>query len=244
MDTKSRRLSRSRQAVYVWELPVRLFHWINALAITVLFTTGLYIGNPILSTEGEATNNFLMGNIRMWHGIFAFIFMGNMLVRLYWFWRGNEYSKFKIWRKSFWKDAAKTIKYYSFVSKEHNMHVGHNALAQLMYFFFVWLGGALMILTGLGIRAGGDVNGVWYTLFGWVIPGLRGEYQVRMLHHAAAWLFPIFVSGHLYMVLRQDILDDDGTVSSMISGYKYELDNKTPERESKIGLEGIPQPGK
>jgi Ni/Fe-hydrogenase 1 B-type cytochrome subunit len=35
--------------------------------------------------------------------------------------------------------------------------------------------------------------------------------------------------GHLYMVVRQDILDEDGTVSSIISGYKFGLvkhDNK------------------
>lgn len=239
-----KRPHQARRAVYVWQLPVRLFHWINALAITVLFITGLYIGNPVLNTPGEATFNFLMGSMRMWHGIFAFIFIGNLLVRLYWFWRGNDYAKLKIWRRGFWNDAVETLKYYSFISKEHKMHVGHNALAQLMYFFFIWLGGFFMILTGLGMRAGGEVSGNWQTLFGWVIPGLKGEYQVRMLHHAVAWLFPLFVAGHLYMVFRQDILDDDGTVSSMINGYKYELETTVPEREDEAGLEGIPQAGK
>ncbi len=29
--------------VKVWRWPVRLFHWLNALAITVLFFTGIYI---------------------------------------------------------------------------------------------------------------------------------------------------------------------------------------------------------
>jgi Ni,Fe-hydrogenase I cytochrome b subunit len=32
--------------VYVWEWPVRLFHWVNFLSIMVLAATGYLIGNP------------------------------------------------------------------------------------------------------------------------------------------------------------------------------------------------------
>ena len=44
--------SAAVRRVYVWQLPVRLYHWINALCILVLFLTGLYIATPILSTSG------------------------------------------------------------------------------------------------------------------------------------------------------------------------------------------------
>ena len=33
--------------VYVWELPVRAYHWINAIALVALCITGYLIGNPI-----------------------------------------------------------------------------------------------------------------------------------------------------------------------------------------------------
>ncbi|MDQ7096833.1 Ni/Fe-hydrogenase, b-type cytochrome subunit [Desulfosporosinus sp. PR] len=212
-----------RSQVYVWQFPVRFFHWLNALAITVLFLTGMYIGHPVLDAPGEAVGNFTMGSVRYWHGLSAFVFMANMLFRLYWFWVGNEYSKMKLWRKDFWQDVVRTFKYYTFMTKEHVSHAGHNALAQLMYFFFIWLGGLLMILTGLAMRGGSDPNGVIQALFGWVVPLFRSEYQVRNLHHFLAWGYALFLLGHLYMVLRQDILDDDGTISSMINGYKYEI---------------------
>lgn len=212
----------TRQSVYVWELPVRLFHWINAASITVLFITGMYIGDPFTVGQGEAVKNFIMGSMRYWHGIFAFIFTANLLVRLYWFWVGNEYSKLKLWRKSFWQDAVATFKYYTFMTYEHTLHLGHNALAQLMYFFFVWLAGAFMVLTGFAMRGGSAPNGLWQTLFGWVVPAFRGEYQVRNLHHLFAWGFAVFLLGHLYMVVRQDLLDDDATISSIVSGYKFE----------------------
>jgi Ni/Fe-hydrogenase 1 B-type cytochrome subunit len=33
--------------VYVWELPVRVYHWINAVALVVLCVTGFLIGAPV-----------------------------------------------------------------------------------------------------------------------------------------------------------------------------------------------------
>ena len=37
---------KSLREIYVWELPVRIFHWANAVAIVVLCVTGYLIGNP------------------------------------------------------------------------------------------------------------------------------------------------------------------------------------------------------
>ncbi|AET69555.1 Ni/Fe-hydrogenase, b-type cytochrome subunit [Desulfosporosinus orientis DSM 765] len=220
------------QPVYVWQLPVRLFHWINALAITVLFITGMYIGKPLFITSGEAVQNFVIGKMRHWHGVFAYIFITNMLFRLYWYWAGNEYSKFRFWKREFWGDLVATLKYYLFMTREHTIRVGHNALAQLSYFIFIWLAGLFMILTGLAMRGGSNPNGIIQALFGWVVLDLGGEYQVRNLHHLVAWGYAIFLLSHLYMVLRQDLLDDDGTVSGIINGYKY-LIAKDPSDEKK-----------
>ena len=49
---------------FVWELPIRLTHWVTAVAIVVLFSTGLYINWPVFSVQGEAAGNFLMGRFR------------------------------------------------------------------------------------------------------------------------------------------------------------------------------------
>lgn len=214
--------SKLRSPIYVWQWPVRFFHWINAAAILVLFITGLYIGSPILSAPGEAAGNFFMGNMRYWHGITAYIFTANLLFRLYWFVVGNEFAKLRFWRKEFWQDAVATLKYYLFLTREHTTHVGHNSMAQLMYLVFIWVASLVMILTGFAMRATATPSGA-LGLFSWLIPAIGSESQVRMIHHLFAWGYAAFLLGHLYMVFRQDILDDDGTVSSMISGYKYEL---------------------
>ncbi|OYU65534.1 MAG: Ni/Fe-hydrogenase, b-type cytochrome subunit, partial [Burkholderiales bacterium PBB5] len=49
------------RSVYVYEAPVRLWHWINALCITVLAVTGYLIGSPLPTMPGEASAHFLMG---------------------------------------------------------------------------------------------------------------------------------------------------------------------------------------
>ncbi len=43
------------QGYYIYEAPVRLWHWITALSIVVLAVTGYFIGRPLPSIQGEAT---------------------------------------------------------------------------------------------------------------------------------------------------------------------------------------------
>jgi Ni/Fe-hydrogenase 1 B-type cytochrome subunit len=53
--------------VYVYEAPVRLWHWVMAVAMLVLMATGYLIGSPLPSVEGEASEHFLLGYIRFAH---------------------------------------------------------------------------------------------------------------------------------------------------------------------------------
>ncbi len=55
------------EKVYVYEAPLRLWHWFNALCIVVLCVTGYLIGKPPPSVPGEASFNYLFGYIRMIH---------------------------------------------------------------------------------------------------------------------------------------------------------------------------------
>ena len=44
------------QRVYVWELPVRLYHWVNALCVVILCVTGYVVGRPVsLPVSSEAS---------------------------------------------------------------------------------------------------------------------------------------------------------------------------------------------
>ena len=70
-EATSKRLRR----VFVWELPVRVYHWLNFLAIVALCVTGYLIGNPpAIQSTAEASHRFLFGTIRFIHFIAAYIF--------------------------------------------------------------------------------------------------------------------------------------------------------------------------
>ena len=124
------------EKVYVWELPVRLTHWLLFFSILVLSATGYYIGHPFISVPGAATDHFVMGAARAVHMYAAIVFVLAMLVRFYWLFVGNSYARLtdlvplSLGRlRSFWK----TLKYYSFISRNPDEYAGHNALAGSSY---------------------------------------------------------------------------------------------------------------
>jgi Ni/Fe-hydrogenase 1 B-type cytochrome subunit len=59
---------------YVWEVPVRIWHWVMALCMVVLGITGYLIGTPPGSVGGEASEHFLFGYIRFAHFAAAYVF--------------------------------------------------------------------------------------------------------------------------------------------------------------------------
>jgi Ni/Fe-hydrogenase 1 B-type cytochrome subunit len=84
----------SYKEVYVWQLPVRFYHWMNALCIVILAATGYLIGRPIaIVISSEASFSYWFGTVRFVHFVAAFIFFFNFVFRLYWGFVGNKYSR-------------------------------------------------------------------------------------------------------------------------------------------------------
>ena len=83
----------SVKTLYIYEAPVRIWHWINVLAITVLCVTGYFIGSPPPTQPGDTSANFLMGYIRFAHFSAAYIFTIGMLGRILWAFVGNQHAR-------------------------------------------------------------------------------------------------------------------------------------------------------
>ena len=125
--------------MYVWELPVRFYHWINALCIVILCITGFIIANPpAMMSENEATFSFWFGEVRLIHFITAFVFLFNFMFRIYWGFVGNRYASWKNfipYRPSQWKEIFDVIKVdILMIRKKPVESIGHNALASIIYF--------------------------------------------------------------------------------------------------------------
>ncbi|NOY36416.1 MAG: hypothetical protein GXO83_02470 [Chlorobi bacterium] len=60
------------------------------------FLTGYFIGQPlIIQKETEASFNYRFGIHWFLHFLFAYIFFFNFLLRIFWAFLGNKYSRWK-----------------------------------------------------------------------------------------------------------------------------------------------------
>jgi Ni/Fe-hydrogenase 1 B-type cytochrome subunit len=216
----------ARPTVYVYEAPVRLWHWVNALAILVLIVTGYLIGSPLPTVAGEASQHFVMGYIRFAHFTAGQIMAVGFLLRGYWAFMGNEHSRqiyyVPVWRASFWKELAHEIRWYAFLEKAPMKYVGHNPLAQTAMFVMYTLTAAFMIVTGFALYSEGEGADSWEAkLFGWVFYIWPNSQEVHTWHHLGMYVIVTFIIIHIYAAVREDIMSRQSIISSMISGERH-----------------------
>lgn len=238
LDTPARRLAdatgiddatvaaaSSIKSVYVYEAPVRLWHWVNALAITVLAVTGYFIGRPLPTVAGEASDHFVMGYIRFAHFAAGYVLAVGLLGRIYWAIVGNAHARelftLPILSRAYWREVVTMLKWYAFLVPQPNQYVGHNPMARLAMFTGYFLVTLFMVCTGFALYGEGAQAGSWQDrMFGWVIPLMGQSQDVHTWHRLGMWSMVIFVILHVYAAIREDIMGRQSIVSTMISGFR------------------------
>jgi len=211
------------ERVYVWQLPVRLTHWLLFFSILILSATGYYIGHPFIAVPGPATDHFVMGTMRAIHLYTAIVFTLATLVRIYWFFAGNRYSRLAdfipVSRRRL-RSLGRTFLYYTFIRHDPDDYAGHNALAASSYIgiFALYI---LMILTGLVLYSVNTSVGSPLRVFEFAAPWFGGLQIARLIHHIGMWIILIFAIVHVYFVLLSSIIEHIGTFDSIFSGYKF-----------------------
>ena len=221
-------MATTMQRVYVWQFPVRLYHWVNALCVLVLVVTGYMIGRPFVPpVGGEAWLNYTFGWIRFVHFAAAFVFFFNFLARIYWGFVGNSYARWynflPLGRGRFrrqLREAGEVLKVDVLQAQVQPMEsVGHNAIAGWTYFltFLVFL---FQSVTGFGLYAA--MSTAWLPrMFAWIVPLMGGDMAVRQWHHVMMWFFVVFTMVHVYLVFYHDYVEGRGVISSMAGGWKF-----------------------
>jgi Ni/Fe-hydrogenase 1 B-type cytochrome subunit len=235
--------SHDYQRVYVWEQPVRWFHWINALCVIVLGATGYLIAHPPgFLNSGEASGSFWFGKVRFVHFASAYVFLFNFLFRLYWASVGNKYTH---WRNFFpitgpqIRQVWAVLKVDIFQSSAKPVHtLGHNSVA-----YFTYMGTGLLtvfqVVSGFALYA--SMSHSWFPqLFNWVVPLFGSEQNLRIFHYAALWLFIVFTLIHIYLVFYHDYVEGHGVLSSMVGGWKFMEKDKIAAAEA-TGMSGMPR---
>ncbi len=221
----------ARTSIYVYEAPVRIWHWVNALCILVLGTTGYFIGSPLPSVPGEASEHFLMGYIRFVHFAAGYVLAVAFLARIYWAMVGNHHARqlfvLPIINRAWWAEVLFELRWYFFFATAPKKYVGHNPLAQLVMFFAFTLTTVFMICTGFALYSEGTGIDSWqHTLFGWVFTLFPNSQDVHTWHHLGLWVFVCFVTVHIYAAIREDIMSRQSIISTMISGERMFKDNR------------------
>lgn len=216
---------RRIRSVYVYEAPVRVWHWINALAITVLAVTGYFIGKPLPTLSGEASSHFLMGYIRFAHFAAGYVLAVGLAGRLYWAIVGNHHARelftLPLFSAAYWREVARMLKWYAFLIPRPGQYVGHNPMARLAMFFGYFCLSIFMVFTGFALYGEGLQTGSWADrLFGWVIPLFGQSQDVHTFHRLGMWAMVTFVILHVYAAIREDIMGRQSIVSTMISGHR------------------------
>lgn len=230
---------------------VRLTHWVNVVAFTIMVGSGLRIFNayPAFARRGETfccypfegdpipswlTFGGWLAGARNWHFAMMWLLVVNGLVYLGFVYLHGEWRDL-VPRRGTFRDAWEMIKFYLFVRKDHPRQGKHNALQRLTYFILPIVG-AVQVLTGLAI---------WKPVqLGWLSALFGGYVWARYWHFVAMAVLVLLALVHVFMVFAVDPY----SIKSMITGGYDEA--KSPERRNArpfINLipprDGAPQPG-
>jgi Ni/Fe-hydrogenase 1 B-type cytochrome subunit len=226
-----------RVRVYVWQIPVRLTHWVTFSTLIVLMVTGSYIADPFLFSPGQDT----MRLVRFVHIVAACLFVASGILRTYWLFAGNQFSRWSAFiptNRRHLRELVRQTQWYLFLRKDLPGILGHNALASGTYLivFFLFF---IQTITGFALVG---IHGTqpWATLLGWLPGVLFGEQGVRLIHHLLMWAIIAFAIHHVYSALLVDHVERNGLMSSIFSGSKFVARWRIVEaRDGGIALDSI-----
>lgn len=212
---------------------VRITHWVNAFALTIMVTSGLRIFNayPMFARRGETfccypfegvripgwlTFGGWLAGARNWHFAMMWLLLLNGLVYLGFIYIHGEWRDLTP-RRGDPRDAWEMFKFYLFVRKGHPRHGKHNTLQKLTYFTMPLIG-IVAVITGIAI---------WKPVqFGFLTNLLGGYVWARYWHFMAMVTLVALSLAHVVMVFAVDPY----SIPSMITGRYNE--RYSPERRN------------
>jgi Ni/Fe-hydrogenase 1 B-type cytochrome subunit len=215
-------MSANQEPVYVWDVVVRLTHWVIFFAILVLSVTGFYIGSPFIISTGPATHAFVMGWMKIVHFYASIFFTVALLARVLWMFAGPptaRWNQFVPTTRERIRNIIGTLKFYLFLSAKPPPVKGHNAMAGVAYLAAFGLY-AVMIGTGLALYSADAHVASYLRSFDVLLPLFGGAQSARWIHHLVMWLILGFAIQHIYSSILMSRVDKDGTIDSIFSGYK------------------------
>ena len=218
---------QKKALVYTRNFTNRLIHWVVFFSVIVLMVTGYYIGEPTaVYGHGEAYNEFVMAQIRLYHFYAAMVLDVSLIVWLYlaFFSRHVTYWREMIPTPTSVRGAIEVAKCY-FTFKKPPFYKHFDPLDGLLFLVLILLM-ALQLLTGLHLYALALPNDYWWAQLihistNWLVWLLGGSPNVRVVHHITEWIMLAGIIVHVYLQVTKTIIWQDGHIGQMVGGYKY-----------------------
>ena len=190
---------------------VRVTHWVNAVALTLMVTSGLRIFNayPAFARKGETfccypfaghpvpdwlTFGGWLAGARHWHFAAMWLLVVNGLVYLGFVYLHGEWRDL-VPRRGQLRDAWEMAKFYLVVRKDHPHQGKHNALQRATYFALPIVG-VVAVVSGIAI---------WKPVeLGWLTRLLGGYVWARYWHFLAMLVIVALSAVHVFMVFAVD----------------------------------------
>lgn len=206
--------------LYIWQWPVRITHWVLVLSLVVLTITGTYIYFPFL--HSKPSFQFVTATMRFTHEVTGYVFIAALIVRLYWFFAGNDWARWPqflpLGRRRL-HDFVAQVAYYTFLRKDPPFSVGHNPLAGATYIAIYSLM-IIEVLTGLALVQHINPNKTLGYFIAW-LPHLIAWRYIREIHFLIMFAFWAFFIHHIYSAILIGIEEKSHLVRSIFTGYKF-----------------------
>jgi len=234
-------MNEARLSVHkVWDLPTRLFHWINFTTVIGLILFGLLM---LYKKELGITSVEAKIGLKEVHVLIGYVFVLNLAFRLFWGFVGNRHAR---WRTILpGKGFLQSVRDYKASLRAGNpqQFLGHNPLGRLAVTAMLLL---LIVMAGTGlIRAGTDI---YYPPFGnyvaeyvaapdtdpatlipydptGTIPEKAASLKAfkkpfGLIHLYTAYILMFIIVIHITAVVYTEVRDGGGIISAMFSGRK------------------------
>lgn len=215
-------------------LSTRLWHWLNAMCLAILFMSGLGIFNahPRLYWGHYGANfdaawlelsrfpgwitlpgQYNLAMSRHWHLFFAPVFAFALLGYMLWslmnghFRRDLGFTRTELGPRHIWQDIKDHAR-LRFPAGEAALR--YNVLQKAAYAKLLFLFLPVLIFSGLAMSPG--MNAAWP----WLVEIFGGRQSARSIHFIAAWATVAFFLVHIAMVVLAGPFNE---LRSMITGW-------------------------
>lgn len=215
-----------RSIEFEFSAGLRWTHWIRAVAIIALTITGFYLAYVFVTPEAsDEPIIFLNAKFRMWHQIAGFVLIAVTIYKTYLFILDSTSLKERMSISDFLSPKIwfQQIKYYLFLGDHPELKGVYNPL-QFIAYIGLYAMVFLVCITGLVLYVHVYHEGLGGMLYDYMRPlevMMGGLANVREIHHIAMWAILLFVPIHIYMAIFNSIMGKEGSIDSIISGYKF-----------------------